>query len=120
MTYVIASDGDLMEGVTNEASSLAGHLKLGRLIVLYDDNGITIDGETDLAFTEDVLQRYESLGWHAFRIDGHDHAEIASAIERAQADPRPSLIACKTHIGFGSPNKQDTSSSHGSLTSSTG
>ncbi len=113
-TFVIASDGDLMEGVTNEACSLAGHWKLGRLIVLYDDNGITIDGKTDLSFSEDVLGRYLALGWHTLRIDGHDADAIGSAINDALADPRPSLIACKTHIGYGSPNKQDTSASHGS------
>ncbi len=114
-TYVIAGDGDLMEGISGEASSLAGHLALNKLIVLYDDNGITIDGRTDLAFTEDVLGRYAAYGWHTQEIDGHDPNEIIYAIKEAQADTkRPSIIACKTHIGYGSPNKQDTSSAHGS------
>lgn len=114
-TYTIASDGDLMEGISNEASSLAGHLGLGRLVVFYDDNEISIDGSTDLAFTEDVTTRYDALGWQTQEIDGHDHEEIRAAIERAQADAdRPSLIACRTHIGFGSPNQQDTAAAHGS------
>lgn len=113
-TFVIASDGDLMEGVTNEASSLAGHWRLGRLIVLYDDNGITIDGKTNLAFTEDVVGRYEALQWHTQRVDGHDSPAVEAAIDAALVDDRPSLIACRTHIGFGSPNKQDTASAHGS------
>lgn len=113
-TFVIASDGDLMEGVTNEACSLAGHWKLGRLVVLYDDNGITIDGRTELAFSEDVPARYRALGWHTDRVDGHDPDAVEAAINRALSDERPSLIACRTHIGFGSPNKQDTAESHGS------
>ena len=113
-TFVIASDGDLMEGVTNEACSLAAHWKLGRLIVLYDDNGITIDGKTDLAFSEDVLLRYQALGWHTDRVDGHDPDAVEAAIEAALVDERPSLISCRTHIGYGSPNKQDTASAHGS------
>lgn len=113
-TYVIASDGDVMEGISNEASSLAGHLGLGRLIVFYDDNEISIDGSTDLTFSEDVTGRYDALGWQTQEIDGHDHEEIRSAIDRARADTdRPSLIACRTHIGFGSPNKQDTAAAHG-------
>ncbi|HUF10708.1 MAG TPA: transketolase [Rhodothermales bacterium] len=113
-TFVIASDGDLMEGVTNEASSLAGHWKLGRLIVLYDDNEITIDGDTDLAFTEDVLERYRALGWHTDRVDGHDPVAVEAALEGALADERPSIIACRTHIGYGSPNRQGSSEAHGS------
>ena len=114
-TYVIASDGDLMEGVAHEASSLAGHLGLSKLIVLYDQNNITIDGSTDLAFTEDVLARYEAYNWHVQQVDGHDPEAIAKAIEAAQAETeRPSLIACQTKIGFGSPNKEGTSKSHGS------
>lgn len=114
-TYTIAGDGDLMEGISGEASSLAGHLALGKLIVLYDDNGITIDGSTDLAFTEDVLGRYAAYGWHTQEINGHDPLAIIHAINEAKADAkRPSIIACKTHIGYGSPNKQDTSSAHGS------
>ncbi len=113
--WVFASDGDLMEGVASEASSLAGHLRLGRLCVLYDDNQITIDGNTDLAFSEDVLGRYAAYGWHTERVaDGNDLKAIDRAIQRARADERPSLIAVRTHIGFGSPNKQDTADSHGS------
>lgn len=113
-TYVIAGDGDLMEGVASEAASLAGHLKLGRLVVLYDDNEITIDGRTSLAFTEDVLKRFESYGWATGRIDGHDRAAISAALEGAQGSDRPVLIACRTVIGKGAPNKQDTSGVHGS------
>jgi transketolase len=112
-TYVIASDGDLMEGVSHEACSLAGHLGLGKLIVLYDDNGISIDGSTSLAYSEDVLQRFAAYGWHGLRIDGHDPEAIARAIEAARAEPRPSLIACRTIIGFGAPNKQGTAATHG-------
>ncbi|GMV38866.1 MAG: transketolase [Myxococcales bacterium] len=114
-TWVIAGDGDLMEGVASEACSLAGHLGLGRLIVLYDDNGITIDGKTDLAFSEDVATRFYAYGWHVQHVNGHDHAAIEAAIAAARdVTDRPSLLCCKTHIGFGSPNKQDTSSCHGS------
>jgi transketolase len=114
-TYVIASDGDLMEGVTSEACSLAGEWKLGRLIVLYDDNDITLDGPTSLSFTaEDRQKRYESYGWHVQHIDGHDAQAIADAITAAQNDPRPSLIACKTTIGFGSPNRAGSHKVHGS------
>ncbi|MCS7067801.1 MAG: transketolase [Meiothermus sp.] len=103
-TYVIASDGDLMEGVSGEASSLAGHLGLGRLIVLYDDNEISIDGSTELAFTEDRLKRYEAYGWHVVRgVHGEDLEAIRSALREAQADPRPSLISVRSIIGFGSP-----------------
>ncbi len=113
-TYVIAGDGDLMEGVASEACSLAGHLGLGKLIVLYDDNQITIDGGTDLAFTEDVQARFEAYGWQTRRVDGHNRSAVANAIEEAQADAaRPSLVMCRTHIGHGSPNKQDTSGAHG-------
>jgi len=113
-TYVIASDGDLMEGISHEASSLAGHLGLGRLIVFYDDNHISIDGSTDLSFTEDVLGRYKAYGWGTWRVDGHNPDEIAVALEEARADEeRPSLIACRTIIGFGSPNRQGTSKAHG-------
>ncbi|MDW8425165.1 MAG: transketolase [Meiothermus sp.] len=103
-TYVIASDGDLMEGVSGEASSLAGHLGLGRLIVLYDDNEISIDGSTELAFTEDRLKRYEAYGWHVVRgVHGEDLEAIRAALREAQADPRPSLISVRSIIGFGSP-----------------
>lgn len=112
--YGFVSDGDLMEGVTAEAASLAGHLQLGKITYLYDDNHITIDGTTELTFTEDVGARFISYGWHTIAVDGHDREAIAGAIEEANADPRPSLIRCRTHIGYGSPNKQDTSGSHGS------
>ena len=112
--YGFVSDGDLMEGVAAEAASLAGHLGLGKVTYLYDDNHITIDGTTDLTFTEDVAARFGAYGWHTIAIDGHDREAIAAAIAAANEDPRPSLILCRTHIGFGSPNKQDTSGSHGS------
>jgi transketolase len=111
-TYVIASDGDMMEGVSHEACSLAGHLSLGKLIVLYDDNGISIDGSTQLAFTDDTPARFTAYGWHVQRIDGHNTAAIAAAIAAAQSDPRPSLIACKTVIGFGSPHRAGTHDAH--------
>lgn len=114
-TYAIVSDGDLMEGISQEAASMAGHLKLGKLIYYYDDNKITIDGSTDLAFTEDVRKRFEAYGWHCVSIDGHNRDEIRRATLEAQSvTHQPSLILCRTHIGYGSPNKQDTSSSHGS------
>lgn len=114
-TFVIASDGDLMEGISHEAASLAGHLKLGRLIVFYDDNKISIDGSTDLSFTEDVQARFRAYGWHVQAIDGHDPAAIAAATEAALAvADKPSLIACHTIIGFGAPKKQGTSGCHGS------
>lgn len=113
-TYVIASDGDLMEGISHEACSLAGHLELNKLIVLYDDNGITIDGETSLAFTEDVTQRFESYGWQVDQVDGHDLNAIERALSEAQDADKPVLIRCKTTIGYGSPNKSGKSSSHGS------
>jgi transketolase len=113
-TYVICSDGDLQEGITAEASSLAGHLRLGKLITLYDDNRIQLDGPTAWTFTEDVLARYAAYGWHTQRVeDGNDVAAISAAIEAAKADDRPSLIAVRTHIGFGSPNKQDSQKAHG-------
>ena len=104
-TYVIASDGDLMEGVAHEASSLAGHLGLGKLIVFYDDNHVTIDGDTDLTFTEDVAARYRSLGWHVQGpIDGHDRRVVEQSIQAARAvGDQPSLIVCRTTIGFGAP-----------------
>jgi transketolase len=111
--YAIVSDGDLMEGVASEAASLAGHLRLGKLIYLYDDNLISIEGSTDLAFTEDRGQRFEAYGWHVQHVDGYDLEGIAAAIRAAQADPRPSLILARTNIGYGSPNKQDTASAHG-------
>ncbi len=112
--YAIVSDGDLMEGISHEAASLAGHLGLGRIIYLYDDNHISIDGPTSLAFTEDVAQRFTAYGWHVERVDGHDREAIAQAIEAArQETDRPSLIIARTHIAYGSPNKQDTASAHG-------
>ncbi|WP_246736363.1 transketolase [Enterovirga aerilata] len=112
-TYVLASDGDLMEGISQEAIALAGHLKLNRLVVLFDDNGISIDGPLALADSVDQPKRFEAAGWRAERIDGHDPAAIAAAIERAQASDRPSLIACRTTIGFGAPKKAGTSKAHG-------
>ncbi len=113
-TYVICSDGDLQEGISAEASSLAGHLGLGKLIALYDDNRIQLDGPTAWAFTEDVLARYAAYGWHTQRVeDGNDVAAISAAIEAAKADERPSIIAVRTHIGFGSPNKHDSQKAHG-------
>ncbi|HEX2868484.1 MAG TPA: transketolase [Ignavibacteriales bacterium] len=114
--YVIASDGDMMEGISHEASSFAGHQKLGKLIVFYDDNSISIDGSTSLAFTEDVGKRYEAYGWHVQHLDNvNDLDAMDRVIENAQKEKsRPSFIVTKTHIGFGSPNKQDTSSAHGS------
>lgn len=112
--FGICSDGDLMEGVSCEASSLAGHLGLDNLIFFYDDNKITIDGSTDLAFSEDVGKRYEAYGWHVQRIDGHNHAEIQKALDVAVAHKgQPKLIVAKTHIGIGSPNKQDSHKAHG-------
>jgi len=112
--YAIVSDGDLMEGVASEAASLAGHLRLGRLVYLYDDNRITIDGTTDLAFSEDVLARFDAYGWHTQHVaDGNDLDALRSAIAAAQADDRPSLIGVRTTIGYGSPRKAGTSASHG-------
>ncbi len=113
-TYVIASDGDLQEGISHEACSLAGHLKLNKLVVLWDDNKISIDGPTDLSFTEDVLKRYEAYGWNTTSIDGHNFAEIEEALRQAQKSDKPVIIACKTRIGYGAPTKENTSSSHGS------
>ncbi len=113
-TFVIASDGDLMEGVSNEACSLAGHLELGKLIVLYDDNQITIDGETNLSFSENVEERYRALGWGVWRCDGMDVDAVDKCLESALKDTvRPSLIMCRTTIGYGSPHKAGKSSSHG-------
>lgn len=113
-TYVVATDGDLMEGVSYETASLAGHLKLGKLIAFYDDNRISIDGSTDLTFTEDRGVRFEAQGWHVQRIaDGNDVGSIDNAIKKAKEDPRPSIILCRTHIGYGSPKKQDTAECHG-------
>ncbi|HEY8375462.1 MAG TPA: transketolase [Nannocystis sp.] len=113
-TYGICSDGDLMEGVAAEAASLAGHLGLGKLIFLYDDNKISIDGSTDLAFTEDVLARFAAYGWHVQRVDGRDPEQVAAALALARADAqRPSLIACRTVIADGSPNKAGSHGAHG-------
>ena len=113
-TYVIASDGDLMEGISHEAISLAGHLKLSKLIVLFDDNGISIDGPLALSESGDQVARFEAAGWSACRVDGHDAEAVAAAIEVAKASERPSMIACRTIIGYGAPKKQGTSGSHGS------
>ncbi len=113
-TFAFVSDGDLMEGIASEAASLAGHLELGRLIYFYDDNEISLVGPTEWAFSEDVPARFDSYGWHTVTIDGHDQRAIDEATAEAMADPRPSLISCKTHIGYGSPNKQDTAGAHGS------
>ena len=114
-TFVICSDGDLQEGIASEAASLAGHLQLGKLTMLYDDNHVQLDGPTAMAFSEDVPARFEAYGWHATRVaDGNDLAAIEGAIDEALADERPSLIAVRTHIGYGSPNKQDSQKAHGS------
>lgn len=113
-TYVIAGDGCLMEGISQEAISLAGHLKLGKLIVLFDDNGISIDGPTSLTTSEDHLGRFKACGWDVQAVDGHDMQAVEGAIAAAKKTGTPSLIACKTTIAFGSPNKAGTSSSHGS------
>ena len=113
-TYVLASDGDLMEGISQEAIALAGHLKLNRLIVLFDDNGISIDGALSLTDSVDQVKRFEAAGWAAARVDGHDPAAIAAALEKAQSSDRPVLIACKTTIGYGAPTKAGKSSAHGS------
>jgi transketolase len=112
-TYVIAGDGCLMEGISHEAISLAGHLRLNRLIVLFDDNEISIDGATSLSCSDDQLARFKAAGWSALRIDGHDSEAIAAAIERARNSDRPSLIACRTIIGFGAPSRQGTEKVHG-------
>jgi transketolase len=112
-TYVLASDGDLMEGVSQEAIALAGHWKLNKLIVLYDDNGISIDGPTSIADSVDQVKRFKSAGWAAELIDGQDQAAIAAAITRAQKSNKPSLIACKTTIGYGAPTRAGTAKAHG-------
>ena len=114
-TYAIVSDGDLMEGISHEAAALAGHLGLGKLIYLYDDNRISIDGPTSLSYSDDVALRFAGYHWHVQRVNGHDREAIADAIRAAQRETdRPSLIICRTHIGYGSPNKQDTADAHGS------
>jgi transketolase len=112
-TYVIAGDGCLMEGISHEAIDLAGHLKLGKLIVLWDDNGISIDGQTSLSTSMDQLGRFEAAGWDVFRIDGHAHHALIDAIAKARNTKRPSLIACRTTIGYGAPNKAGTEAVHG-------
>jgi transketolase len=113
-TYVLASDGDLMEGISQEAIALAGHLKLNKLIVLFDDNGISIDGPLSLADSVDQVKRFEAAGWNASRVDGHDPQAIAAAIEKAKTSDKPTMIACKTTIGYGAPTKAGKASSHGS------
>ena len=118
-TWVIAGDGCLMEGINHEAIGLAGHLGLGRLNVLWDDNRITIDGATDLSTSEDIKARYVATGWHVTECDGHDFADIERALQEAAADPRPSLVACRTVIGKGAPNKQGTSATHGAALGAT-
>jgi transketolase len=113
--YTVVGDGDLMEGLTHEAASLAGHLELGKVICLYDDNRISIDGSTDLAFTENRGARFTAYNWHVQHVDGHDRQAVEAAIRAAQAETtRPSIICCQTHIGYGSPNMQDTAKVHGS------
>ena len=112
-TYVLASDGDLMEGVSQEAIAMAGHWKLNKMVVLYDDNGISIDGPTSIADSVDQVKRFKSAGWAAELIDGHDPASIAAAITRAQKSSKPSLIACKTTIGYGAPTRAGTAKAHG-------
>jgi len=112
--YGIVSDGDLMEGISAEAASIAGHLGLGNIIYIYDDNSVTIEGSTSITFSENVKDRFDSYGWHTVRIDGHCHEEIESAISQAiEERQRPTLILARTHLGFGSPNKQDDPSCHG-------
>ncbi|MGB8819147.1 MAG: transketolase [Rhizobiaceae bacterium] len=112
-TYVLASDGDLMEGVSQEAIAIAGHLKLSRMIVLWDDNGISIDGPLSISDSVDQIKRFQSAGWRAERVDGHDPDAISAALDRAKKSSRPTLIACKTIIGFGSPKRAGTSKAHG-------
>ena len=112
--YAIVTDGDLMEGISSEAASLAGHLQLGRLIYLYDDNRISIDGSTDIAFTEDRAARFEAYGWHVQHVaDGNDVEAVDQAVVKAKQDPRPSIIVARTHIGYGLPTRQDTPKAHG-------
>src|SRR5204863_6327058 len=113
-TYVLASDGDLMEGISHEAIALAGHMKLRKLIVLFDDNSISIDGPLTLADSVDQIGRFTAAGWSAMRIDGHDPEAIVAAIEHARNASKPSLIACRTIIGFGAPSKAGTEKCHGS------
>ena len=112
-TYVFAGDGCLMEGVSHEAISLAGHLKLNKLILLFDDNQISIDGKTSIAVSDDQQRRFDAVGWHTQAVDGHDPEAIAEAIDNAQKEARPSMVACKTIIGYGAPNKQGSELVHG-------
>ncbi|MBT3294940.1 MAG: transketolase [Verrucomicrobia bacterium] len=113
-TYVFAGDGDMMEGLSHEAFSLAGHLGLNKLVLFYDFNKITIEGATELAYSEDVKKRFQSYNWNVIDIDAHDHDQIEKAIRKAQREKnRPTIVICRSHIGFGSPNKQDTASAHG-------
>ena len=111
--YAFCGDGDIMEGVTSEAASIAGHLGLDNLIYIYDDNKITIDGSTDLTFSEDVEAKFTAIGWKVLNADGHDFDSIFAALDEAQTADRPVLIKASTHIAHGSPGKQDTSASHG-------
>lgn len=114
-TFVMAGDGDLQEGISHEVCALAGHLKLGKLILLFDSNSITIDGKTGLSCSTDIRKRFEAYGWHVQEIDGHDHEQISNAISRAKENPdQPGIVICKTIIGYGSPNKAGTSHVHGS------
>ncbi|MBL27063.1 MAG: transketolase [Rhodospirillaceae bacterium] len=113
-TYVIAGDGDLMEGISHEAMSLAGHLRLSRLVVLFDDNRISIDGPTSLTVSDDQIARIAAYGWHVQAVDGHEPEQVATAIAAARRSDRPSLIACRTIVGYGAPNKQGTAGTHGS------
>ena len=112
-TYVLASDGDLMEGISQEAIAIAGHLKLNRMIVLWDDNDISIDGPLSVSDSVDQLMRFKACGWNAVRVDGHDQNAILRAVRRAQKSDKPTLIACKTTIGFGAPTRAGKSKAHG-------